>query len=54
MPSKESGTSGMLLGEDTATVQSLSRAGVKHGASRAPGKAGRRFSKINRLKNTAE
>lgn len=64
MPSGESGTSRMLLlEEDTAAVQPLSRTGGKRGASTVPatasvlGKAGRtqrRFSKTNRLKNTAE
>lgn len=64
MPSRESDTSRMLLlQEDTARVQPLSRPGAKRGASTEPatasglGKAGRRqrrFSKTNKLKNTAE
>lgn len=64
MPSRESDTSRMLLlQEDTARVQSLSRPDVKCGASTVPatasglrkaGRRQRRFSKTNRLKNTAQ
>lgn len=64
MPSRESDTSRMLLlEEDTATVQPLSRPGVKRGAPTVPaaaselrkaGRRQRRFSRTNRLKSTAE
>lgn len=64
MPSRESDTSRMLLlEEDTATAQPLPGPGVKCGASTVSataselGRAGRRqrrFSKTDRLINTAE